>query len=81
MGATRMTIHGETVFTGTTAYREDVKTHYEPPLRGRSDAASVHEARWTGACAADMKPGDIVMRPTAQMPNGMRVNVNEMLKR
>ena len=81
MGTTRMTSHGETVFTGSTAYREDVKTHYEPPLHGRSDATSLHEARWTGACAADMKPGDIVMRPTARTPNGMRFNVNEMLKR
>jgi len=33
------------------------------------------EAKWLGACAADQKPGDIVMS------NGMKINVPELQKR
>lgn len=80
MGATRMTIHGDTVFTGNTAYREEIRTHYDPPLRGRADSTSVSDGKWTGACAADMRPGDVVMRPTPAMPNGMRVNLTDTAK-
>jgi hypothetical protein len=80
LGSTQMTIHGDIVFTGNTAYREDIRTHYEPPLHGRSDGVFVHEATWTGACAADMKPGDIVSRPSSTMPISVRINLNDALK-
>jgi hypothetical protein len=80
-GTMRMTIRGDIAFTGNTAYREDIKTHFEPPLHGRSDVTSVHDAKWTGACAADMKPGDIVSRPSPTMPMSVRMNLNEMMKR
>src|SRR5450755_2667773 len=80
LGATQMTIRGAITFTGNTAYREEIKTHFEPPLHGRSDVASVHEAKWTAACAADMKPGDIVSRPSPMMPISVRMNLNEMMK-
>ena len=36
-------------------------------------AANLH-ARWLGPCAADQKPGDMIM------PNGMKMNVFEMQK-
>jgi hypothetical protein len=80
LGTTQMTIHGEVSFTGNTAYREDIRTHFEPPLHGRSDSVSVHDAKWTGACGADMKPGDIVSRPSPMMPTSVRMNLNEMMK-
>ena len=80
LGATQITIHGEIVFTGNTAYREDIRTRYEPPLRGRSEAVSVHEAKWTGACAANLKPGDIVSRPSPTMPMSVRINLNDVAK-
>jgi hypothetical protein len=80
LGTTQMTIRGDVVYTGNTAYREEIKTHYDPPLRGKSDAVSVHDAKWTGACAADMKPGDIVSHPSPMMPTSLRMNLNEMLK-
>ena len=80
LGAMQMTIRGDITFTGNTAYREEIKTYFEPPLRGRSDAASIHEAKWTGACATDMKPGDIVSRPSPTMPMSVRMNLNEMMK-
>ena len=80
LGATQMTIHGETVFDGNSAYRETVKTHFEPPLRGRSDSTSVRDGKWSGPCAGDMNPGDIVTRPSSTMPMAIRMNLNEMLK-
>jgi hypothetical protein len=80
MGTTQMTIHGDTVYTGNTAYREDIKTHFEPPLFGRSDSVSVNEAKWTGACAPDMRPGDLVVRPTPSNPHGMRMNLTDTYK-
>jgi len=80
LGKTQLTLHGETTFAGNTAYREEIKTHYDPPLRGRSDTLTVREAKWTGACAADMRPGDIVERPSPALPIGMRLNVNDMAK-
>jgi len=80
LGATQMTIHGDTVFDGNTAYRETVRTHFDPPLRGRGDATSVRDAKWTGACTADMKPGDIVSHPSPTMPMTLRMNLNEMIK-
>ncbi|HTR60036.1 MAG TPA: DUF3617 family protein [Casimicrobiaceae bacterium] len=80
LGRTQLTMHGETTFTGSTAYREEVKTHYDPPLRGRSDTVTVREAKWTGMCAGDMRPGDIVERPSPALPTGMRLNVNDMAK-
>jgi hypothetical protein len=33
------------------------------------------EAKWLGSCAADQKPGDIVLG------NGMKINIPEMMKR
>jgi hypothetical protein len=80
LGATQMTIRGDITFTGNSAYREEIKTHFEPPLHGRSDSVSVNDAKWTGACAADMKPGDIVSRPSPAMPMSVRMNLNEMMK-
>lgn len=80
LGKTQFTLHGETTFAGNTAYREEVKTHYDPPLHGRSDTVTVRDAKYTGACAGDMRPGDIVEQPSPSMPTGMRLNVNDMVK-
>ena len=78
LGATQMTIRGDVAFVGDTAYREQIRTHYDPPLRGRSDRLSVHEARWMGACAPDMKPGDVVSRPSPMLPTGMKINLKDV---
>jgi hypothetical protein len=75
IGKTQLTVHGDTTFTGDTAYREEVRTHYDPPMRGRSETMSLRVAKWVGACASDMRPGDIVERSS-----GMRLNVNDMVK-
>jgi hypothetical protein len=48
-----------------------------PPLPGTVPGAETHmtiEAKWTGACAAGQKPGDVIMS------NGMSMNVIDMQK-
>jgi len=79
LGTMQMTIRGDIVFSGNTAYREEIKTHYDPPLRGKSDAVSVNDGKWTGVCAADMKPGDIVSHPSPTMPIAVRMNLNQAM--
>jgi len=64
------------VFTGSfdSTYKADIKSTYEPPLRGMKEASSVIEAKWLGPCKAGQKPGDIVM---PGMPN---INMDAMRK-
>jgi len=62
------------VFTGgfEAAYRGEIRTRYSPPLMGRKDGLTIIEARWTGPCKADQKPGDMIM------PNGMKINIKQI---
>jgi len=80
MGSRRVTLHGEVIYVGSSAYRQTIHARYDPPLLGRSETTSVQEAKWTGACAADMKPGDIVSRPSPTLPTGMRINLNDVMR-
>lgn len=58
-----------TKFTGDSAYHVDIKIHFDPALLGKTDVTSAQDAKWTGPCPADMKPGDFVMG------NGIKVNI------
>jgi hypothetical protein len=64
------------VFTGRfdSAYKADIKTVYEPPLKGMKESSSVIEAKWLGPCKAGQRPGDISM---PGMPN---INMDDMRK-
>lgn len=64
------------VFTGRFdfAYKADIKTSYEPPLKGMKESSSVIEAKWLGPCKTGQKPGDISI---PGMPN---INMDEMTK-
>ncbi len=74
MGETRITSQSVLTIKGDVAFHAEIKAHFEPPTRqGRSDATSVQDARWVGACPDDMAPGDIVM------PSGVRVTLNALL--
>jgi hypothetical protein len=72
IGETTATSHS--VFSGAfeQSYRGEIRTRYAPPLMGKSESTTVIEARWIGPCAADQKPGDMIM------PNGMKININQM---
>ena len=45
-----------------------------PPGPG-NDVATAMDGKWLGACAADQKPGDVIMS------NGVKVNVPDLQKR
>jgi hypothetical protein len=72
IGETTATSHS--VFSGAfdQSYRGEIRSKYDPPLMGKSENLTVIEARWTGPCKADQKPGDMIM------PNGMKVNIRQM---
>jgi len=72
IGDTTATSH--TVFSGEfdRAYHGEIRTKYSPPLMGKSENLTLIDARWTGPCQADQKPGDMIM------PNGMKINIHEM---
>jgi len=56
----------------SSAYRVETTSKYDPPMMGRGEAAVTLNTRWLGPCEAGQAPGDIVM------PNGMKINVNQM---
>ena len=61
------TSHADFVFDGDTAYHVTTRSHYDPPLRGKSESSMKSDARWVGACPADMKPGDMITPTGARM--------------
>jgi hypothetical protein len=80
LGATTTSSHSVITFSGDTAYHENISLHYDPPLMGKtSDSSATTDARWMGTCPSDMKPGDIVTKPSPLMPIPMRMNIRDML--
>lgn len=61
------------VITGKfdSAYKIESKSTYDPPLVGQKEGRAVLEAKWTGACKAGQRPGDVML------PNGQTVNISE----
>ena len=72
IGTSQQTTHATTTFIGDTAYHTQTNAHFDPPLYGRSDSATTHDAKWLGPCPEAMRPGDIV---TA---TGIRMNIRDM---
>jgi hypothetical protein len=74
--------HQVTTMSGEDAYRTVAQIHYDRPLPGgKSDASSTIEGKWIGACPADMKPGDQIMKPSPDSKEVMRVNVLDAMSR
>lgn len=72
MGETNMTSHSVMTFTGDTAYQTESKSHFDPPMMGRSESTMTQEAKWTGPCPADMQAGDMIG------PNGVKLNMKSL---
>jgi hypothetical protein len=72
IGDSLQTSRSTITFSGTTAYRAEVRVHSEPPFMGRSDSTAAQQGKWTGPCPPDMKPGDLVMG------NGAKINLRDM---
>ena len=72
------TVTTRSVITGRfdSAYKADIKSTYEPPMRGMRESSSVVEAKWLGPCNPGQKPGDISM---PGMPEG--INIDELMKK
>jgi hypothetical protein len=72
MGETVIT--SKSVFSGdfNSAYQGTVESKFNPSLMGLTESQTKISAKWLGKCAADQKPGDMIM------PNGMKMNINTM---
>lgn len=79
IGASQATTHNLMTLTGDSAYHEDIAIHFDPPVGKTSDSTTTQDAKWIGACPADMKPGDIVTAPSPMMPVPLRMNIRDML--
>ncbi len=80
LGSVKMTSESVTTFTGDSASMTTVHTTYDPPLAGRSQSDTRQEAKWLGACPADMKPGDVVLQTGGKHPHEMRTSLSEMFR-
>lgn len=60
-------------FTSDTAYRVEARATFSPPMGGMSESNSTQEAKFAGACPANMKPGDVNV-------GGRTMNITEMAK-
>lgn len=80
-GPSQTSSHSVITFSGDTAYHDETTVHFDPPQSGKtSESKASTDAKWLGACPADMKSGDIVSQPTPLMPVPMRMNLREMLE-
>ena len=74
-GGTTMTSHSEVSGDFNSAYSVKVTSHNDgAPAGAPRDTDMTLQAKWLGACAADQKPGDIVM------PGGFKMNITDMEK-
>ena len=74
-GGTTMTSHSEVTGDFNSAYSVKVTSHHDgAPAGAPRDTDMTLQAKWLGACAADQKPGDIVM------PGGFKMNITDMEK-
>ncbi len=71
LGQTKTTAKTHAVITGKfdSAYKIESKSTFDPPIRGKAEGTALLEAKWTGACKSDQKPGDVIL------PNGVKINV------
>jgi hypothetical protein len=72
VGNSQTTSHSTITYTGNNAYRAEVRAHFEPPFLGKTDSTTTQQAKWTGACPPDMKPGDLVTG------NGVKINLRDL---
>ena len=72
VGDSQATSHSTITYTGNTAYRAEVRAHFEPPFMGKTDSTTTQQAKWTGACPPDMRPGDLVTG------NGVKINLRDL---
>lgn len=80
LGSVKMTSEAVTTFTSDTASTTKIHATFDPPLAGRAQSDTQDDAKWLGACPADMKPGDMILKSGGSHPHEMRTNLHEMFK-
>lgn len=80
LGESTLTSDAVTTYSGDSSYRTEIHGRFAPAFAGTSDTRTVQDGKWSGACPADMKPGDLVT--TASRPGGheLRMNLRTMFK-
>jgi len=78
MANSEVTTHSVTTFTGDTASHTVSTSHFNPPMAGgMADSKMTQDGRWLGACAADMRPGDMIINGNKMhMPMGAPGHAN-----
>jgi len=66
---TKATTHAVVTGKFDTAYKIESTSTFDPPILGKAQGTTLMEARWTGACKADQRPGDVIL------PNGVKMSV------
>ena len=74
LGGSQATAKTHGVITGSfdSAYKIESTSTFDEPVHGKSEGSAVIEARWTGPCQADQKPGDVILA------NGKKFNIDEL---
>jgi hypothetical protein len=80
LGGVKMTSEATTVFVGDTAATTRIHATFDPPLAGRAQSDTQEDAKWLGACPADMKPGDLILKTGGSHPHEMRMSLRDMFK-
>jgi hypothetical protein len=66
---TKATTHAVVTGKFDTAYKIESTSTFDPPILGKAQGTTLMEAKWTGACKADQRPGDVIL------PNGAKMTV------
>ena len=72
-GGSAMKSQSVATFSGDTSYRVESRSTFSPPMSGMSESNTTQEAKYAGACPANMKPGDMNM-------GGRMMNISDMAK-
>jgi hypothetical protein len=80
LGSSTLTSDAVTTYSGDSSYRTEVHGKFAPAFAGTTDTHTVQDGKWTGACPADMKPGDLVTMASRPGGHEVRMNLRTMLK-
>jgi hypothetical protein len=76
IGSSVVKSHGVMTMIGDSAYRTESSATFDPPFnKDLRETKTVIDGKYTGACAAGLKPGDVV---TA---TGQKINLKDMQQR
>ena len=69
IGGSTLTSHSEITYAGDSAFHGVTTGHFSPAFMGTTETRSTQDGKWSGACPAGMKPGDMYG------PHGMKLHM------